>query len=110
MVRDDLASPQADFLAQPSRNGNDKTSDEKDGHNDECKNPLEGDNLGLELCHTEGSAEDAEGKSQRVILEKGGSIWIFFFFGGSRERVAWRVKGTPALDFVTTKKKKRGRN
>ena len=48
--------------------GNNEGGNEEDGHDGECEDPLEGDDLSEELAHAERGAEDTEGKSDRVVL------------------------------------------
>lgn len=62
------SSVPADVTASPRGDSDNDGHEEKDSHDDKGKDPLEGDNLAQELRDTEGSREDAEGKSHGVIL------------------------------------------
>ena len=56
------------MAAEDLGEGDDKGGNEEGGHDGEGEDPLEGDDLSEELADTEGSAENAEGKSNGVVL------------------------------------------
>lgn len=62
-----LSSP-GKVLAGCRGNCDTDSGDEEDGHDGECKNPLEGNNLSEELANTNGCGEHAEVESNGVIL------------------------------------------
>lgn len=61
-----LASAEA--AAEDLGEGDDKGGNEEGGHDGEGEDPLEGDDLSEELADTKGSAENAEGKANGVVL------------------------------------------
>lgn len=63
-----LVASEAKLLAENTWNGNAKGSDEKDAHDDECKDPLEGDGLREELANTKRSSQNAECETHGVVL------------------------------------------
>lgn len=63
-----LAASERDVSAQRSRDGDDQRQHEEDGHDGEGEDPLEGDDLAVELRHAEGGGQDAQVEAHGVIL------------------------------------------
>jgi len=57
--------------AEQGRHANHDSAEEEHGHDNESKDPLEGNNLFLELVYPETCREVAHGEAKRVVLEDG---------------------------------------
>lgn len=62
-------SPPSDVSARHGWNSNGDRRDEENSHDDEGKDPLEGNDLALELGDTNCRREDAESKAHGVVLD-----------------------------------------
>lgn len=63
-------SPEADFFAKDTRNSNNQSSEEQSRHDGKSKDPLEFNALQNELANTEGRRQNAECKTDSVVLLK----------------------------------------
>lgn len=57
-----------DILACPGRDCDKDGFDEEEGHDDEGKNPLQGNDLAEELSDANGGGKDAEGEAHGIVL------------------------------------------
>lgn len=62
-----LSSP-GEIIAGGGRDCDTDGGDEEGGHDCECENPLESNDLSEELANTDGRGEDAKVKSHGVVL------------------------------------------
>lgn len=62
-------SPEADPLAKDARHSNDQCGDEQNTHDDESKDPLEGNDFDEKLLYAEGCSQDTEREANCVILK-----------------------------------------
>jgi hypothetical protein len=63
-----LYTPQSNLLSKDAWHCNGQGGYKEHTHDDEGKDPLEGNDLDKELLHAEGGGKDAEGKAHRVVL------------------------------------------
>lgn len=61
------ASPEV-FTTRPSGDSDDNGEDEKDCHNGEGEDPLEGDDLSLELSYTQSGGQHAQEEAHCIVL------------------------------------------